>query len=155
MEQKHDAKLLALIPVPATLNDKQIELATSYARGKLMDGFTISEFCKNQGISTKTWYSYLENDDFKQYLDAVMGSVVPDDERQAFAAMKKHVMKFAYKQNPTPKEIELFYQTFGYIAESDKRDQMEKLGLNEVKTGSDFKTVEERKASLLSRLRNN
>lgn len=74
--------------------------------------------------------------------------------KDAFQAMKKHVLKIPYKQNPTIKEIELFYETFGYLAEADKQEQMEKLGLNNVESKSSrFVNLEERKSALLSRLK--
>jgi len=146
-ETSHDEKLLKVIPVPNTLNDKHIELATKFARGKLMDGFTIADFCKDNGISTKTWYSFLEIPEFNHYLSQVQNSVIPADEKDAFQAMKKHVLKIPYKQNPTIKEIELFYETFGYLAEADKQEQMEKCELGRTQISITFSFEKDNKNS--------
>ena len=149
----HDEKLLKVIPVPNTLNDQHVELITKYSRGKLLDGFTIAGFCEDNGISTRTWYKFLEIPEFKHYLSQVQNSVIPADEKDAFQEMKKHILKIPYKESPTIKETELFMDVFGYLAEADKQEQMEKLGLHNNGRLKDVRTVEERKSSLLSRLK--
>ena len=54
-ENKAEA-LINAIEVPASLSDKQISMAKQFVKSSMMDGFTIAEFCKSNGISTKTWY---------------------------------------------------------------------------------------------------
>ena len=152
-ETKHDEKLLKVIPIPSTLNDKHVELIEKFARGKLMDGFTIANFCSDNKISTKTWYGFLELPEFKHYLSEVQNSVIPASEKDAFQAMKKHILKIPYKESPSIKETELFMEVFGYLAEADKQEQMEKLGLNDTGKPSRYVDVEARKATLLTRLK--
>ncbi|MDF2039864.1 phBC6A51 family helix-turn-helix protein [Cytobacillus oceanisediminis] len=144
-------KALAAVAVPANLSPQKAQLARLFAKEKLMEGFTVSGFCSDNGISTKSWYEYLEEADFKSYLNQVQSAIIPDSERDAYEAMKKHILKLAYKTSPTPKEVELFMETFSYIQEADKRERMEALGISDEKK-PDTKTLEEKKASLLSRL---
>lgn len=149
----HDEKLLKVIPVPNTLNDKQIELAKKYARAYLLEGFTVADFCSDNKISSKTWYEFLKIPEFKHYLSHVQNAVIPADEKLAFQEMKKHILKIPYKEAPSIKETELFMEVFGYLAEADKQEQMEKLGLYDNGKLKDVRTIEERKSSLLSRLK--
>lgn len=143
---------LAAVAVPAKLSPQKAQLARIFAKEKLMEGFTVGNFCSDNGISTKTWYEWLEEADFKSYLNQVQSAIIPDDEREAFQQLKKHILKLPYKQNPTPKEIEMFMDVFGYVAEADKRERMEALGISDEQK-PDIKTLEEKKASLLSRLK--
>lgn len=149
-------KLINAIKVPASLNERQVMLVKSFAKSKMMDGFTVGSFCRENNLSTATWYSYLENDDFKAYLNDVSNSIVPADEKEAYSKIKKKIMQIAEKENPSIKEIELFTNTFAYVIEADKKERIEALGLSDesIKTGG-FKTVDEHKAILLSRLKGN
>jgi hypothetical protein len=150
----HDEKLLKTVQEPSNLTDEQVTLAQQYARSKMLDGHTVGGFCSANGISTKTWYKFLDIPEFVSYMAEIQNLVIPASEKDAFQAMKNHVLKIPFKENPSLKEIELFYDTFGYLAEADKREQMEKLGLNQVESKtSRFVNIEERKASLLSRLK--
>jgi hypothetical protein len=42
---------------------------------------------------------------------------------------------------------------FGYVADADKKERMVEMGITEGKTSSSYTTIEEKKASLLSRLK--
>ncbi|WP_368298544.1 phBC6A51 family helix-turn-helix protein [Cytobacillus firmus] len=145
-------KALAAVAVPVKLSPQKAQLARLFAKEKLLEGFTVSNFCSDNGISTKTWYEWMEEADFKSYLNQVQSAIIPDDEREAFQQLKKHILKLPYKQNPTPKEIEMFMDVFGYVAEADKRERMEALGISDEKK-PDIKTLEEKRNSLLSRLK--
>ena len=150
---QHDEKLLKTVPVPPTLTDKKVTIAQKYARAKIQ-GSTVAGFCTDNGISTKTLYSFLEIPEFTSYMKDIQKLVIPSSEKAAFQAMKNHVLKFAFKDEPTLTEIKLFYDTFGYLAEADKQDQMEKMGLNNVDSKANrFVDIEARKASLLTRLK--
>ncbi|ARK23657.1 hypothetical protein SporoP37_02425 [Sporosarcina sp. P37] len=152
-ENKAEA-LINAITVPSHLSDKAVSLAKQFVKSRMMDGFTIAEFCKSNGISTKTWYGFMEDEHFQDYLQQIQDAVIPTDEREAYEKIKKKIMQIADKQNPSVKEIELFTDTFAYVVEADKRERMDALGLTEeaVKASS-FRTIEEKKASLLSRLK--
>ncbi len=146
-------QLINAITVPSNLSEKQAMLAKQFAKSRLMDGFTVANFCKEQGISTKTWYSNMEDESFQEYLHNVQGAIIPDDERTAYEAIKKKILEIAFKPSPSIKEIELFLGSFSYLVEADRREKMDALGLNEASAkSSSFKTVEEKKATLLSRL---
>lgn len=153
IENKAEA-LINAITVPSHLSERQISLAKQFVKSRMMDGFTIAKFCKENGISTKTWYGFMEDEHFQYYLQEIQGAVIPTDEREAYEKIKKKIMEIADKQNPSVKEIELFTDTFAYVVEADKRERMDALGLTEeaVKASS-FKTVDEKKALLLSRLK--
>lgn len=146
-------QLIDAIKIPSKLTDKQVMLAKSFAGRKLEDGFTVGNFCKSHGMSTATWYVYMENYDFANYLREVSDAIIPNDEKEAYAKIKKKIMQISEKDNPSIKELELFNSTFSYVIEADKRERIEALGLSDesIKAGS-FKTVAERKASILSRL---
>lgn len=145
------------VPVPAGLSERQKSIAEAYAKDQMKDGFTIGGFCTEQGISTKTFYSteYKENALFTQYVNSLVDKAIPEDEMAAFRKMKRHLLKFAEKENPTTKEMQMFFEAFDYIREADKRQQMERLGLSNspANNSGSTKSIEERKASLLERLR--
>jgi len=149
---QHDEELLKLIPVPLTLTEKHVELATKFARGKMMDGFTIADFCKHNGISTKTWYGFLEIPEFVSYLGEVQNSVIPANEKDAYQQFKNHVLRIPYKQNPSIKELEFYADTFSYLAENDKRQKLKQLDSENI-SASKFENHKERTENLLSRLR--
>ena len=151
-EKQYDADLIKTIPVPSVLTVEQVAFAVQYARAKMLDGHTVGGFCSDNRISTKTWYKFLEVPEFVSYMADIQNLVIPTNEKDAFNAMKKHILKIPFKESPTIKETELFMDVFGYLAEADKREQMEKLGLNNVDSKA-TKTIEERKASLLTRLK--
>ncbi|MGD6815497.1 hypothetical protein ACQCVE_00285 [Metabacillus sp. 113a] len=150
--KKSAEQLISEIIVPSTLSERQTTLAITYTKAQMLEGFNIANFCRDNSISSKTWYQWLEVPDFKRYITEIRKVIIPDDERNAYHAMKKHVMKFAYKESPTPKEIELFYDVFGYVADADKKERMVELGIAEGSTGSSFRTLEEKKAALMARL---
>ncbi|MGY4797261.1 hypothetical protein ACVNNN_20095 [Lysinibacillus fusiformis] len=149
----YDEKLLKTVPVPPDLTDRHVALAQQYTRAKMLEGHTIAGFCKSNRISTNTWYDFLDIPSFIKYMADIQNLVIPADEKDAFQQMKKHILKIPYKENPTIKETELFMDVFGYLAENDKRIQMERLGLTKTSSGtSNAMSVEERKTQLLGRL---
>lgn len=146
--------VLDSVPVPKGLSAKQIKTAKHNVIERMKDGYTIGGFCKEFNVSTRSWYEWQDNPYFNKYLTALSGAVIPDDEMASYQLMKKHVAKLAHKQNPTPKEVELFMSVFGYLAEYDKRQQSEKLGLNKpVSDKVNRLTPEEMRNNLLNRLR--
>ncbi|QPC47363.1 phBC6A51 family helix-turn-helix protein [Mangrovibacillus cuniculi] len=151
-EQKTEQHVNAIKP-PASLSVQQVELAKKFVKAKMLEGFTVGGFCKENRLSTSTWYEWQESADFKKYMDEVQSAVIPSDERDAFQAMKKHILKLAYLQNPTPKQVELFMDTFEYVAEADKKERMKALGISDEAKGSDEKTIEEKRKRLLTRLK--
>ena len=153
MAADNSKKLLDAIKKPDGISDRYAGIAKDYVRAKMMDGFTIGTFCKGHNLSTKTWYDLLEKDEFKAYISQLQAVLIPDDERQAYEQMKKHLLKIPYMQKPTSKDIELFLSVFSYVVEADKQERMQALGISDGKKSVDTRTVEERKASLFERLK--
>ncbi|WP_283154127.1 phBC6A51 family helix-turn-helix protein [Guptibacillus hwajinpoensis] len=150
-------ELIDAVTVPKELTERQITLAKHYIKSKMEEGFTVSEFCSSNSLSSKTWYGWMENPDFSNYVEEIQGAIIPDDEREAFQELKKKIKNIAYKSNPSVKEIDLFMDTFGYVVADDKKQRMEALGLTDENgkskgTASD-KSMAERKANLLSKLK--
>lgn len=154
MEVKQQDSIDAIAP-PSSLSQQQIAVAKSYVKEKMLEGFTVQDFCSKHGISTKTLYSdeWLRNPLFTAYISEVQDVTIPADEAKAYQKIKRHILGISSKQNPSIKEIELFLSTFSYLAESDKRKQMSRLGLsNEAIKSDSHKTLEEKKAALFKRL---
>jgi hypothetical protein len=140
--------------VPSGLTEEQIRLAQAFVHERHTSGISIADFLSNHGKSTKTWYKWLEDEVFESYLKALGGTVVSEDEREAFQIVKKKIMSMATKQSASVKEVELFLSTFSYVVEAEKQERMKELGIvpahEKARTEN---TVEDRKASLLSRLK--
>lgn len=150
---KKAESLIDAIPVPYSVNEKQAEIAKKIVKAKLERSFNVQDFCTENGISTKTYYVWFENEDFASYINQLEDAVIPADEREAYAKIKKHILKIAEKQNPTIKEIELFTETFSYVVQADQRQRAEALGISETKKPLTSQSLDEKKASLLSRLK--
>lgn len=136
--------------VPNKLTDRQVKLAKDFVRKRKETDITISGFCTSHNISTDTWYKWREDFRFQGYLNDLQGSVISDDEKQAFSEVKRKIMELATNEKATVNEIKLFLDTFSYVVEADKHEAMRKLGLT--KDGSDAQTMQERQNTLLSRL---
>ncbi|MEH6949630.1 phBC6A51 family helix-turn-helix protein [Bacillus sp. JJ634] len=145
-------ELVMAIEKPLTVSDKEAHLARLFVKAKMLEGFNVTNFCSENRISTKTWYAYMENPDFKYYLNEVQNAIIPDDEREAYQRVKKKILQIAYKQDSSIKEIELFTNTFSYLVEADKRERMNALGLTDEHKPNTEKSIEQKKASLLGRL---
>ncbi|MFC6040122.1 hypothetical protein ACFPYN_11890 [Paenisporosarcina macmurdoensis] len=152
MEKQYDEDLIKLIPVPKILDERHVELAIKFARGKQMEGFTIADFCKHNGISTKTWYGFLETPEFKHYLGEVQNAVIPNSEKDAYQQFKNHVLRIPYKQNPSIKELEFFGDTFSYLVENEKRQKLKALD-SENTSSAKFTNEEARRSNLMARLK--
>lgn len=141
------------VPIPEGLKERQIRLARAFSKDKHELGITIKDFTRKHSMSTATWYSWLENPVFEKYLNDLQGNVITDDERAVYHKVKKKIMAMATAKNAGVKEIELFNQHFSYVIEAEKRDAMQKLGINSTGSNTDTRTVEQKKARLLQRLK--
>ncbi|MFS0637897.1 phBC6A51 family helix-turn-helix protein [Mesobacillus foraminis] len=142
------------IKAPASLNDEQIRLAKAFTAERHQTGISISDFCTKQGISTATWYKWKEDVIFSSYLTALGGTIISDDEREAYQIVKKKIMTEATKANAGVREIQLFLDNFSYIVEAEKQERMKELGIQpEYMKNEKQLSVEEKKASLLQRLK--
>ena len=152
--QQNIEKIIDSIPVPLSLTEKQAKLARIYVKANMQGSLNVQNFCKENNLSTKTWYKWLEKDDFSWYLNEIQNIFVSDDERSAYQKIKEHILKLADKKSITLKEIELFTETFSYVVEADKRERMQVLGLDDNNKPLTENTLEEKKAVLLKRLMN-
>lgn len=143
------------IPVPMSVNEKQATLARKYVKANVEGNLNIQAFCKENNISTKTLYVWLENPDFKWYLDEIQNVVIPSSEMEAYQKIKQHILKIADKNNPNIKDIQLFLDTFSYVVEADKRERMRELGISDSNKPLTDETLEDKKAVLLQRLTSN
>jgi hypothetical protein len=141
------------IPVPSKLSEEQVNLAKAYVMERHTSGISISDFLSKHGKSTKTWYEWQKDEVFESYLKALGGTIISDDEREAFQVVKKKIMAMATKNSASVKEVELFLNTFSYVVEAEKQERMKELGIQPAhEKASSEKTVEDRKASLIGRL---
>lgn len=145
-------QLINAIEPPHTLSDRQVHLAKLFVKEQMLDGFTVQNFCSANSLSSKSWYSWIDDADFKYYLNQIQDAVIPQDEKKAYEQMKKHLLKIPYMQNPSPKQIELFMDVFSYLADHDKKQKMESLGISNTNKTSSSKSVEDRKNALIGRL---
>jgi hypothetical protein len=94
------------IPVPSSLSAEQVNLAKAFAKEKHETGISVADFLSKHGKSTKTWYSWINNNPvFESYLKALGGAVVSDDEREAYQIVKKKIMSMGTKQSASVKEV--------------------------------------------------
>ncbi|MGM0835416.1 MAG: hypothetical protein ACQEV7_04620 [Bacillota bacterium] len=141
------------VPVPSGLSEEQVRLAKAYVMERHTSGISIADFLSKHKKSTKSWYQWLENEVFASYLKALGGTIVSDDEREAYQIVKKKIMSMATKQNASVKEVELFLNTFSHIVEAEKQDRMKELGIVPAhEKAVSEKTVAERKNILIGRL---
>lgn len=150
---KKAESMMDSIPVPYSVNTQQAELAKKIVAERMMNTFNVQDFCKDNGISTKTYYVWFENEDFALYVNQLQDAVIPADEKSAYEKIKKHILKIAEKQNPSIKEIELFTETFSYVVDADKRERAEALGLSETRKPLSAQSLDDKKSVLLARLK--
>ncbi|PYZ99091.1 hypothetical protein CR205_11190 [Alteribacter lacisalsi] len=149
-------KLLNSVDKPERLTERQAVIARKLAMSQMNENHSIEQFCKANGMSTKTLYAWKDEvPEFEHYLNQLSDAIVPEDERKAFQKIKKKIMAIADKKSPSEKEINLFLDTFSYVAEADKRERARALGIDSGNgnTGSDNMSIEDKKNVLLKRLK--
>jgi len=150
---KKAQSMMESIPVPYSVNEQQAQLAKKIVAERMMNTFNVQDFCSSNGISTKTYYVWFENEGFASYVNQLQDAVIPADEREAYQKIKKHILKIADKPNPSLKEIEVFTSTFQYVVDADQRERAEALGLSENKKPLSAQSLDDKKSLLLSRLK--
>ena len=139
------------IPAPPSLSENMVSFAKKYVKLRIVDGLSIGDICKELKISTQTFYKWDKIDGFNEYLKALEAIYVNADEVEAYDKVRQYILKMVSKDNPSDKHVEMFLKHFNHVVESENHKRMQQLGINTNAT-SDYKTVEERKASLLARL---
>lgn len=150
---KKSEALLDAIAVPFSVSEKQAHIAKKLVAERVLGDFNVQDFCKNNALSTKTYYVWFENEGFASYVNQLQDAVIPADEREAYQKIKKHILKIADKPNPSLKEIEVFTSTFQYVVDADQRERAEALGLSENKKPLSAQSLDDKKSLLLSRLK--
>lgn len=143
---------LTEIPVPPTLSVNMVSFAKKYVKLRIVDGLSIGDICKELKVSTQTFYKWDKIDAFNEYLKALEATYVSADEVEAYNKVRQYILKMVSKDSPSDKHVEMFLKHFNHVVESENHKRMQQLGINTNATSSNFKTVEERKASLLERL---
>lgn len=136
---------------PASLGEEQVKFAKQFVQMRFTDGMSISDACKALSTSTATFYRWKDEPAFSSYMNALEMDLVTEDERKAYSNVKAYIMKKVSVENPSDKHVEMFFKYFDYVITSENAKRSTQLGIT---TGvQDFKTLEERKATLLTRLK--
>lgn len=145
------------IPVPDSLSTEQVNLAKAFVAERYETGISVNDFITKHGKSTATWYGdkYMKNPVFESYLKALGGAIVSDESWETYELVKKKIEKLATAEKAGVKEIQLYLQAFDFMVQADRQKQMSKLGIVPAHEKGTEKTLEERKANLLSRLKTN
>lgn len=139
-----------IIP-PAVLNEKQIKVAQQFVKMRF-DGLSVEDACKAIPVSTATLYKWKAKQPvFASYMNALESSMVNEDEREAYKNVKAYIIRMVNVKNPSDKHVDMFMKHFEYVVNAENARRMAELGI--ITDTKDFKTVEERKASLLTRLK--
>jgi|SRR5699024_6411195 len=142
------------VPVPDGLDSKQQERAIKYVTGTVLEGLTITETLEKYGISSGTMYNehHLKNPVFENYIQRLTAECVSTDDIADFHIIAGKIKQNALKSGATRADYELYLKTYSWLEEYVKQTKMQELGIN--KGGmADTRTVEEKKAVLLSRLK--
>ncbi|ANU12547.1 hypothetical protein B481_0128 [Planococcus halocryophilus Or1] len=145
-------QLFEKVDVPNNLSDRNVEIAKSYAMNQLSDRISMVDWCKQNELSTKTFYAWKKDiRGFESYVNQLIDNSVDDSVKDALLAMDKHVVKLAYQTSVTPAEVKIFGEYFGYALEARKRQYLKDNGLDD---SGDKTTLspEQRKNNLLKRL---
>ena len=139
---------------PTTLSKEQVKFAQQFVKMRFVDGLSIADACKTLSSSTATFYRWKEQPAFESYLKALESSMVADDEREAYRNVKAYILRKVNEANPSDKHIEMFMKHFEYVIEAENSRRMAELGITKTASGKqDFRTLDERKSILLSRLK--
>lgn len=146
------SQIFEKVKIPSTLSERHVEIAKSYAMNQLNARISMQEWCKENELSTKTFYAWKKDvRSFESYVNQLIDNSVDDSVKEALNAMDKHVLKLAYQSNVTPAEIKIFGDYFGYALEARKRQYLKDNGLDD---SGDKTTLspEQRRNNLLKRL---
>lgn len=141
------------VPVPNTLSERQIQLAKAYAVDKFRININVIDFCSKYKVGSATWSKWNKEEVFQSYLVAVQGSLIPEDKWATYDIVKRKIERLASAGDAGVKEIELYLKTFDFMVLADKQRQMDEMGITPAHEKKEFKTLEERKATLLARLK--
>ncbi|WP_163971816.1 phBC6A51 family helix-turn-helix protein [Oceanobacillus halotolerans] len=150
-----DANKINDVKVPPQLTERQAHIAREWVDNEMNTGLTINQFCSKHSLSSATFTKWKNtNIDFQTYCQALKGELISSDELRAYEVVKRHILERVNSANPTEKDINMFIENFDYVVKFQQAKAMQKLGINNKgEASTDTRTVEEKKASLLSRLK--
>ncbi|WP_394122238.1 hypothetical protein [Planococcus donghaensis] len=141
------------VEIPLNLSERHIQIAKSYALNQLNEKASMANWCKDNELSTKTFYAWKKDvKGFEEYVNKLIGDSVDTSVKEALNAMDLHVMKLAYQTNVSPAEIKIFGDYFGYALEARKRQYLKDNGLDDSGNKQTI-SVEEKRNKLVERLR--
>ncbi|WP_010530919.1 phBC6A51 family helix-turn-helix protein [Lentibacillus jeotgali] len=141
------------IEPPEKLTERQVKIAKAWVQNGLNNRLPQGEFVKKFNMSTATLSKWLKNPDFSAYVQELKGELISSDELRAYDVVKKHILARVNSDNPTEKEINMYLEHFDYVVQYEKQKAMQRMGITEKGKPSDDRTVEDKKASLLTRLK--
>ena len=141
------------VKVPASLTERQVQLAKAYAQDKFDTNINVIDFCSKYKVGSATWSKWMKDEVFESYLVAVSGALVPEDKWEIYNKVKKGIEKMATSNSAGIKEYELYLKTFDFLVKADNQKQMAEMGITPHHERTEVVSIEERKRKLLSRLR--
>lgn len=140
---------------PEKLTERKVKVAKAWVNNELNERLPQSEFCKKYNLSTATLAKWKGEDiDFQNYVKALKGELISNDEVRAYQVAKQHIINRVNSDNPTEKEIQQFLEHFDYVVQYEKQKAMESLGINKYgEASNDARTLEQKRNVLLSRLK--
>ncbi|RIU93305.1 hypothetical protein [Oceanobacillus picturae] len=145
---------LSKVPVPHGLEEKVAERARQYVEGTVINGLTVKQFSETYGISTSTIYNehHLKNGLFNRYVHQLTKEVVDGDDISDHLYIAEKIKNEAMKPNANKQDYEMYLKAWGFMFDIMKVQKEKELGFS---TGEekDTRTVDEKKAVLLSRLK--
>jgi len=143
------------VEIPQGLDEKQAERARLFVEGTVMKGLTQTDFCKSYGISSGTLHNerHLKNPIWNKYVHNLTKEVVNGDDVSDHLFIAEKIKNEAMKPNAGKQEYEMYLKAWGFMFDIMKQQKERELGFTDGKMASDTKTVEEKKQSLLSRLK--
>lgn len=140
------------VPVPPELDDKQAKRARDFVEGTILKGMKQAEFCKQYNISSGTLHSerHLKNVHFSKYVQQLTHECIGKDDIESHQIIMKRIQQNAMMPNASTKDIDLYNDFYSWMFKFYEATKLKELN---VTTEGDSRTVEEKKLSLLSRLK--
>ncbi|WP_163583425.1 hypothetical protein [Gracilibacillus saliphilus] len=142
------------VPVPQGLDDKVSERARLFVEGTVIKGLTVTQFCKEYEISSGTMYNerHLKNPVFNKYVHALTKEVINGDDISDHLYIAEKIKNEAMKPNATKQDYEMYLKAWGFMFDIMKQQKEKEIGFTP-EGATDTRSVEEKKATLISRLK--
>lgn len=143
------------VAIPQGLDSKQVERAKLFVEGTVIKGLTQTEFFKQYGISSGTIHNerHLKNPLWNKYVHNLTKEVIDGDDISDHLYIAEKIKNEAMKPNAGKQEYEMYLKAWGFMFDIMKQQKEKELGYVSGTGSLDTRTVEEKKQSLLSRLK--